>query len=250
MRVLRRLLFSIVLLLLFLISGPTWMIATGQAALEADHRTASWDRSNLAPPPEETPEAVVQVYAARAFEWRGAFSVHSWIAAKPKGAHSYTRYEVIGFRLWSTGSAVAVGNSRPPDAQWFGADPELIFEARGERAQQIIDQLDPAVARYPYPDRYEAWPGPNSNTFIAWMMAEVEGLDAVLPSNAVGKGWHDGWWRSEKVRTATGDGWVASGPFGLVGLTTLPGRFEVSILGMSFGYSAGGIILPGIGVLR
>lgn len=34
--------------------------------------------------PAMHPEAVVQVYAGRPFGWRGAFAVHTWLAAKPK----------------------------------------------------------------------------------------------------------------------------------------------------------------------
>ena len=56
------------------------------------------DPTGLAPDPATTPEAVVQVYAARAVSWRGVFSVHTWIAVKPTGAQRYTRYESAG--LW------------------------------------------------------------------------------------------------------------------------------------------------------
>ena len=52
-------------------------------------RSTDWrfaDRSSvgLAPLPSKTAEAVVQVYAARTYSWRGAFAVHSWIAVKPE----------------------------------------------------------------------------------------------------------------------------------------------------------------------
>jgi hypothetical protein len=55
------------------------------------------DPIGLAPDPASTPEAVVQVYAARAVSRRGVFSIHTWIALKPTGAGRYTRYEVLGF---------------------------------------------------------------------------------------------------------------------------------------------------------
>src|SRR2546422_3429554 len=55
--------------------------------------------SGQAPDPAGTPEPVVQVYAARAVSWRGVFAVHTWIAVKPSGAASWTRYEVIGWAL-------------------------------------------------------------------------------------------------------------------------------------------------------
>ena len=38
------------------------------------------DPTGLAPDPATTPEAVIQVYAARAVSWRGIFSMHTWIA--------------------------------------------------------------------------------------------------------------------------------------------------------------------------
>jgi hypothetical protein len=78
------------------------------------------DPTGLAPDPATTPEAVVQVYAARAVSWRGVFSVHTWIAVKPTGAQRYTRYEVLGFgvangarRFASTGRAPTITGSAP-----------------------------------------------------------------------------------------------------------------------------------------
>ncbi len=42
-----------------------------------DWRTAPRHSIGIAPDPATTPEAVVQVYATRAFGWRGAFGVHT-----------------------------------------------------------------------------------------------------------------------------------------------------------------------------
>jgi len=55
------------------------------------------DPTRLAPDPATTPEAMIQVYAARAVSWRGVFSMRTWIAVKPSGAPRYARYEVLGF---------------------------------------------------------------------------------------------------------------------------------------------------------
>ncbi|HEU5321644.1 MAG TPA: DUF3750 domain-containing protein, partial [Methylomirabilota bacterium] len=52
------------------------------------------DSSGQAPDPATTPEAVVQVYAARAVGWRGVLAVHTWIAVKHDGADAWRRYEV------------------------------------------------------------------------------------------------------------------------------------------------------------
>jgi hypothetical protein len=64
------------------------------------------DPTGLAPDPATTPEAVIQVYAARAVSWRGVFSLHTWIAVKPTGAPRYTRYEVLGFGVADGAPAV------------------------------------------------------------------------------------------------------------------------------------------------
>ena len=44
-----------------------------------------------------------------------------------------------------------------------------------------------AIERYPYATAYVTWPGPNSNTFLAWIGREVPDLRLVLPSTAIGK---------------------------------------------------------------
>src|SRR5438093_10435833 len=67
------------------------------------------DPTGLAPNPATTPEAVIQVYAARAVSWRGVFSVHTWIAVKPTGAERYTRYEGLGVGVGDGGAAVGGG---------------------------------------------------------------------------------------------------------------------------------------------
>src|SRR5262245_28824172 len=72
----------------------------------ADWRSASREPAGLAPDPATTPEAVVQVYSARAWSWRGWFGVHTWIAVKPAHASKFTVHEVIGWRLRRTGTVV------------------------------------------------------------------------------------------------------------------------------------------------
>ena len=50
--------------------------------------------AGLAPGPESNQEAIVQVYAARSYEWLSrAVSVHTWLALRRKGEEKYTVYE-------------------------------------------------------------------------------------------------------------------------------------------------------------
>ncbi|MGH7421929.1 MAG: DUF3750 domain-containing protein, partial [Candidatus Rokuibacteriota bacterium] len=87
------------------------LLAGGCAALERPGQ--SWrelrrDSSGQAPDPAETPDAVLQVYAARAVGWRGVMAVHSWISVKPSAAPAYTRYEVVGWGVGNGAPSVRV----------------------------------------------------------------------------------------------------------------------------------------------
>jgi hypothetical protein len=96
---------------------------------------------------------------------------------------------VIGWRAMRGGSALVVTEDTEPDRHWYGAAPQLLVEQRGPAAQALAERIAAAVARYPWPDRYRAWPGPNSNTFVAWVAREVPELRLDLPPTAIGKDW-------------------------------------------------------------
>jgi hypothetical protein len=201
------------------------------AGSTANWRTASREPVGLAPEPEATPEAVVQVYAARAWGWRGYFGVHTWVAVKPARAADYTVYEVMGWHLRWDNSAVVV-RRRAPDARWYGNVPELLAERRGPGVDALITRIDQAARSYPFAGEYTLWPGPNSNTFTAWIARAVPEIEVDLPPTAIGKDY-------------LGDRMVATAPsgsgfqFSLRGLLalTLSGveGIEVNLLGLTFG---------------
>ena len=96
------------------------MASCGNVKLGQDWRTADRGSTGIAPNPLATEEAVVQAYAARAFNWRGIFAVHTWIAVKPRGAGSYTVYQVLGWRAYRNQPVVTRYNDLP-DRSWYGA---------------------------------------------------------------------------------------------------------------------------------
>jgi len=197
----------------------------------ADWRTASREPAGIAPDPATTPEAVVQVYSARAWSWRGWFGVHTWIAVKPANASEFTVHEVMGWYIRRTGSAV-VSRNRPADGYWYGNRPELLGDIRGPGVDEIIERINAAVKDYPYPDRYHVWPGPNSNTFTAYILREVPELRVDLPPTAIGKDYLG--WRSVHT-TPSGTGGQAS-LFGVVGVAAgLEEGVELNLLGLNFG---------------
>lgn len=148
---------------------------------------AAADRSSMGFLPSATPEreAIVRIYAARTVRWRSIFAVHSWIVVKEKGAGGYERFDKVG---WS-GSDPIRRNGYIPDGRWFGHDPEVVFAADGAEAERLIPQIKAAIAAYNFSKAgdYQVWPGPNSNTFVASVMAAVPDIQATLPPVAIGK---------------------------------------------------------------
>jgi hypothetical protein len=206
------------------------------------------DATGLAPDPATTQEAVIQVYAARAVAWRGAFAVHTWIVVKPSGAPRYSRYEVVGFGVAGGAPAVRVDRTGP-DNYWFGARPELILDRRGEGVDALVEKVRDAVAAYPYPHEYRAWPGPNSNTFTAFVAREVPALGLALPSIAIGKDYLPGGAVFGAAPSGTGYQFSLFGLFGL--LVARAEGIEINLLGLNFGFDfkKPALMLPGIGRL-
>ena len=95
-------------------------------------------------------------------------------------------YEIIGWRLRWSDSALVIRN-RQPDAPWFGSEVELYADKRGPDVDELIKRIDKAAHAYPYANTYTLWPGPNSNTFTAWIGRAVPELGMDLPATAIGK---------------------------------------------------------------
>lgn len=225
------------------------MAAGSNSRIAADWRTATRQSAGLAPAAATTPEAVVQVYAARAFAWRGVFAVHTWISVKPANAPTYTTYEVMGWYAFHGGDAVQIHNGGP-DRYWFGAEPELLADVRGEKASQAIKDIEKAVAAYPWPTVYRTWPGPNSNTFTAFVTRRVPALNVDLPPTAIGK---DYLGDTKFVGRAPSGGGAQFSLWGVLGvLISAEEGLELNILGLSFGIDPAelGLRLPGVGVLK
>jgi hypothetical protein len=220
-----------------------FIMAAGSRMHANDWRTASREPVGLAPDPAVVKEAVLQVYGARTIGAKGLFGVHTWVAAKPSDAAEWTVYEVIGWRLGRAPSVVVV-RSRLPDGRWFGAVPELYAERRGEGVDQLIERVEKAARDYPYATEYRAWPGPNSNTFTAWIARAVPELQIDLPATAIGKDYLG----SSIVGTApSGSGFQLS-LGGVLGIAASGvDGLELNVLGLNFGVGPNGLKLPIVG---
>ena len=236
-----------IVLILFglLLSGPLFVAVSGDIAFGKDWRTAARKSSGIAPDPLKTPEALIQVYAARAFNWRGVFGVHTWIATKQPGAKVYKVHQVIGWRL-AQHLSVVVSEQDTPDKAWYGQVPEVIAELSGEQAAELIPTIEAAVASYPYPGTYHVWPGPNSNTFTAWVARKVPELQLQLPVTAIGKDFLPDLKLLDNAPSGTG---YQVSLLGLAGVMFAEREgLEFNVLGLNFGidFDQTAIILPGI----
>jgi len=219
------------------------------AALNASTDRAWWqarrDSTGQAPDPKSTPEAVVQVYTGRAFSWRGTFGVHSWIAVKPSGADHYTRLEVVGWGVSRGAEAVRI-HPGTPDGYWFGNWPDLLVDLRGPGVDRIIEKIVAAAATYPHNHLYRLWPGPNSNSFTAFIGRKVPELRLDLPPTAIGKDY-----LGDRIVdwTPSRTGFQAS-LFGVFGIALgLEEGIEINVLGLNFGLDVNDMALrlPTIG---
>jgi hypothetical protein len=117
----------------------------------------------------------------------GLFAVHYWFNVRDPVSGRCDRWEV-----WQRRDAggTSVGhlhrNLKAPEAGVGGGPARLAAEWQGDEAQRLKAILDEAKTRYPFCGRYLPWPGPNSNTFAAWVLRNA-GVAFHLPWQAIGR---------------------------------------------------------------
>ncbi len=237
----------LIVLVLLIFSGPVYLLVSG------DYVGKRWSEAEtgsagIAPHPSENSEAVVQVYAARTWGARGAVAVHTWISVKPENAANYTVYQKIGWRLRYGNSAMSFRRDIP-DRNWYGARPWLLADLRGENVDAVIEKIHHAAMAYPHANEYRLWPGPNSNSFTAWVLRKVPELKADLPPTAIGKDWLG----PGKVwaPAPSGTGYQIS-LLGVAGITlAMEEGLEINIGGAHFGIDPLDLALrlPGFGIV-
>ena len=196
-------------------------------------RDASRESAGIAKKAELQKQDIFQIYYARAYSWRGYFAVHPWIAWKKSTDKEYSVAQVTSWNLRRTKSTAISLKKDLPDRNWFGSTPTLLFEAKGKKAEVIIGQVQKLIENYPFKSQYRIWPGPNSNTFVAYLIQNIKEIKIELPAHAIGK---DYLGPSEFITSGpSGTGFQAS-LFGLLGLSMGLGEgVEVNLLGLNFG---------------
>ena len=114
----------------------------------------------------------------------GALAIHCWFVVLD-GSGRRERWEV-----WQTPDAggTSLGHVhrdlKGPDEGVGGGPPRIAASWEGLEAERIWRVLR-AIERYPHCRRYRYWPGPNSNTFAAWVLREA-GIEYAFPWRAFG----------------------------------------------------------------
>ena len=121
--------------------------------------------------------------------WIGFLAVHYWFVVHDDAGGCH-RWEV-----WQTRDAGGTSfghvhcDLKPPEEDVGGGPSRIARTWDGEDAARIKAVLDDAV-RYPNKDKYRYWPGPNSNSFVAWVLARA-GIRYALHWRGMGARWKD-----------------------------------------------------------
>lgn len=109
----------------------------------------------------------------------GKIAEHHWLVISDEGSH--TRWEV-----WQSANVICndIGESwdhlhrdlLPPE-QGVGNGPAYKLCAwLDDDARYLIDRITTSPQRYPWCSQYRYWPGPNSNTYIQWILLGMHTL--------------------------------------------------------------------------
>jgi len=129
-----------------------------------------WDLTN----DKATPREVVTLRYASLPPPLGIVAVHFWFTVADLRVGRFDRWEV-----WQTADAGGVSfghlhcNLQSPEGHVGGGSTVLAATWRGDDARRLSEVLMLAKDEYPYRDHYRAWPGPNSNTFVAWVLDQA-----------------------------------------------------------------------------
>jgi hypothetical protein len=220
----------------FLVNGMwrlRWLLAAWLAIALAGEaysqlRPTDWTATTALPD-----EVVVQLRCSTVPDPLGLLGVHYWLAVFEPETKRWHRWEVwqqpdAGGTSWGhvhkdlmNADADVGGGPMQIRAEWHGAEARALAQA---------------IARSPeYPDRgrYLAWPGPNSNTYIAWALRRA-GVAGDLEPRGIGK---DYLGLAGVAITTTGTGVQAESS--LLGLKVgLRDGVELHFLSLTFGLDA------------
>lgn len=194
---------------------------------------------------------IVQLHGRRSYVF-DAIAVHPWFVAWDPVAGRWETWDVYAMRGpgrerdVSTVTLTSVDGKEFPyevidervgyidryaGGPYAPATGVLLGEWTGAEARRILDVLQ-RPDDYPYVDTYHLWPGPNSNTYAAWVMREA-GVSIDLHPMQVGKDYL-GLWGFGAWLTSTWSGVQVETPIVGAKVGLLDG-IEVHVLALTLG---------------
>ncbi|MFT6361502.1 MAG: hypothetical protein ACJAV6_000413 [Candidatus Paceibacteria bacterium] len=121
------------------------------------------------------------------------FAVHTWIVTVSNG--KIDRWEILHQKSEDNTTGYFYRNAHPPvqglkKGFFTNWDSNLIGSVSGDQyslAKRILDYIENRTPTYPHQNKYSIYPGPNSNTYVAWILKEFPTSGIKLPWNAFGK---------------------------------------------------------------
>lgn len=121
--------------------------------------------------------------------WYSRFAEHTWIDIKGGDELAWSRVEVAGKFTGAKEERISAHAARR-DVRWSNEPVRVHAVFFGDEAAQLAIRISKLTrqldARYSN-GGYEAWPGPNSNTFVRELTQEIPELTFAFDHNAVGK---------------------------------------------------------------
>ena len=117
----------------------------------------------------------------------GWIADHCWFTHYDAVCERWHRWEVwqdadAGGKSWGH----VHQNLMDPGANIGGGPCIVVREWSGEEAGRLMQIIQATPEEYPHRNRYWPWPGPNSNTYVAWVLQRA-GFTGVLGRRALGK---------------------------------------------------------------
>jgi Protein of unknown function (DUF3750) len=152
------------------------------------------------------PMSSIRIYASK-MPFPIQFSYHTWVVTCKNGKQD--RFDVFGFK--KDGDWQRIGqlykNFHPTQMgcpilsfgkyrfwheqlQWKS---EMLFELDSQHFPEVdtlIDLLNNIPDHFPYVNKYLMIPGPNSNTFVQWVLDRVAPFQFTLPWRAFGRNYN------------------------------------------------------------
>lgn len=110
---------------------------------------------------------------------------HVFVDFKKGSEYRWRRIEI--FNRDSGVVAETLGWWEPRSDERWDRDVRVLRMWTGDEARKLIVGLEVAALQYPWDGIYVPWPGPNSNTFLAWLTRHVPDFHFEFDHNAVGK---------------------------------------------------------------